>query len=110
MTANTKARPASAVFWTNLQVVGKLRRLDRQQCTANTMAYEFSSADGVLRLVRKQRQWIVDFNGDQAGPWRSPDAAVQALARHRSGLAEWDEGKSVVPDDLLDWRPLGESL
>ncbi len=74
------------------------------------MAYEFSTAEGVLRLVRRQRHWVVAFKGRQAGPWRSPDAAVQALVRRRSGLAEWDEGRSVVPDDLLDWRPLGESL
>jgi hypothetical protein len=32
------------------------------------------------------------------------------VARHRSGLADWDRRRIEAPDDLLDWRPLGDSL
>ncbi len=50
------------------------------------------------------------FNGRQRGGWRSPDVAVVAIAQHESGLSEWDSVRADVPDDLLDWRPPGESL
>ena len=41
--------------------------------------------------------------------------AVTAVAgaisyRHQSGLAVWDRRRIEAPEDLLDWRPLGESL
>ncbi|HEY8290337.1 MAG TPA: hypothetical protein VIG49_13780 [Acetobacteraceae bacterium] len=43
--------------------------------------------------------------------WPSPDAAVVAIARHRSGLSEWDNAPAQdVSADVLDWRALGESL
>jgi len=74
------------------------------------MAYEYPTAAGVLRLLRIQRRWALQFHGRQLGQWRSPDAAAIAAARHQSGLSEWDRGRSDVSDDLLDWRPLGESL
>ena len=74
------------------------------------MAYEFPSAAGTLRLFRVQRRWLLHFAGRQAGGWRSPDVAVKAVARHQSGLEEWDRQRIEAPDDLLDWRPLGDSL
>jgi hypothetical protein len=49
------------------------------------MAYEYPTGAGVVRLLRIGRLWAVEFNGRQGGPWQSPD-------------------------DLLEWRPLGESL
>jgi hypothetical protein len=75
-----------------------------------TMAYEYPTPAGVLRLLRVQRHWAVQFKGRRSGDWRSPDAAAVAVARHRSGLVEWDRQRSDVSGDLLDWRPLGESL
>jgi hypothetical protein len=74
------------------------------------MAYEYPTAKGVLRLLRIQRHWTLQFNGRRLGQWRSPDDAVIAVARHRSGLSEWDRHRLVVSSDLLDWRPLGDSL
>jgi hypothetical protein len=74
------------------------------------MAYEYPSAAGTLRLFHVQGRWLLHFAGRRAGGWRSPDVAVKAVARHRSGLAEWDRRRIEAPDDLLDWRPLGDSL
>jgi hypothetical protein len=74
------------------------------------MAYEYPTAAGVVRLLRIQRIWSVQFNGRQHGRWRSPDAAATAVAQHQSGLSEWDREQSDASNDLLDWRPLGESL
>jgi len=74
------------------------------------MAYEYPTAKGVLRLLRIQRGWALQFNGRWLGQWRSPDAAVIAAARHRSGLPEWDRHRLDVSSDLLDWRPLDDSL
>jgi hypothetical protein len=74
------------------------------------MAYEYPTGTSVLRLTRKRRYWAVQFNGRQIGRWQSPQAAAVAVARHESGLSEWDRGRFFVPDDLLKWRPLGDSL
>ena len=74
------------------------------------MAYEFKSDAGLLRLQRQERQWVMHFKGDQCGVWPTPEAAVRAVARHRSGLTAWDAMRAHAPDDVLDWRPLGESL
>jgi len=74
------------------------------------MAFEYSTSAGVLRLLRIQRRWAVQFNGRRSGEWHSPDAAATAAARHETGLLAWDRQRSDVSDDLLDWRPLGESL
>ena len=74
------------------------------------MAFEYPTPQGVLRLLRVQRRWAVQYRGYRCGEWHSPDAAVLAVARHQSGLAAWDRQRSDVSDDLLDWRPLGESL
>lgn len=54
--------------------------------------------------------WVIQFNGHLHGQWRSPDAAAIAVAQHQSGLPEWDREQSDASNDLLDWRPLGESL
>ena len=74
------------------------------------MAYEYPTVAGVVRLLRIQRNWVIQFNGRQRGRWCSPDVAVVAIAQHESGLSEWDRVRADVPDDLLEWRPLGESL
>jgi hypothetical protein len=74
------------------------------------LTYELATPSGVLRLLRRQRRWVVAFNGAESRPWRSAEAAAIAAARHRSGLAAWDEERTGVSDDLLDWRPLGDSL
>jgi hypothetical protein len=74
------------------------------------MAYEYPTAKGVLRLLRVQRRWALQFNGRRLGQWRSPDAAAIAAVRHQSGLSEWDRHRLEVSDDLLDWRPLDDPL
>ena len=74
------------------------------------MAFEYPTDTHVLRLIRIGRGWAVHFRGRQHGQWRSPEAAAIAAARHRSGLAEWDRTSAEVSDDLLDWRPIGDSL
>jgi hypothetical protein len=74
------------------------------------MAYEYPAGTRILRLTRIRRRWVVEFNGRQSGNWPSPDAAAIAAARHKSGLDEWDREAFEVPDDLLEWRPLGDSL
>lgn len=74
------------------------------------MAYEYPTTTGVLRLLQIERQWVVQFNCRQSGQWRSPDAAAIAVAQHKCGLSEWDCGRSYASEDLLDWRPLAESL
>lgn len=74
------------------------------------MAYEYPTAAGTLRLLRLQRRWTIQFHGRQGRHWHSPDAAVIAVAEHRSGLSELDQRRLDVSQDLLDWRPLGESL
>jgi hypothetical protein len=74
------------------------------------MSYEYPTRAGVLRLVKIERHWVTQFNGRQRGQWRSPAAAAIAAARHKSGLSEWDRDDVDVSGDLLDWRPLDQSL
>ncbi len=75
------------------------------------MSYEYPTEIGVIHLLRLQRQWTVKLNGRQGERWGSSNAAVHAVVQHKSGLSEWDQSDlSEVPDDLLDWRPRGESL
>jgi hypothetical protein len=74
------------------------------------MAYEHKTAAGVIRLLRVQRRWAIQFKDARVGAWHSADAAAIAAARHLSGLSEWDCDRDEVSGDLLDWRPLGESL
>jgi hypothetical protein len=74
------------------------------------MAYEFPIVEGTVQLVRDGQHWAIELNGAQHGRWSSPDQAATAAALHRTGLPEWDRSQSVVPEDLLRWRPLGDSL
>ena len=74
------------------------------------MAYEYPSAAGTVRLIRIEGRWLLHFGGRRSGRWPSPDEAARAVARHQSGLAAWDRRRIEAPEDLLDWRPLGDSL
>jgi len=73
------------------------------------MAYEDPTSAGMLRLLRIQRRWAVQFRRHRLGEWHSPDAAAIAAGQHATGLSAWDRDGPEVSDDLLDWRPLGES-
>ena len=74
------------------------------------MPYEYATAVGVMRLFRTRQRWAVELNGFRRAKWSSADAAARAVARHKTGLPEVDRSTPDVPDDLLDWRPLGDSL
>jgi hypothetical protein len=74
------------------------------------MAFEYRANSGVVRLTKQRRYWAIHFNGRRWGHWASPDAAAIAAARHSTGHSDWDRAPSDVPDDILDWRPLGDSL
>jgi hypothetical protein len=74
------------------------------------MAYEYPSVAGTLHLVQLRGRWLVHFAGRRIGQWSSPDVAARAVARHQTGLPAWDRRRVEAPEDLLDWRPLGESL
>jgi hypothetical protein len=74
------------------------------------MAFEYPTGSSCLRLARRNRRWAVQFNGRRNGQWHSAEAAATAVARHETGLAEWDRALFDAPDDLLKWRPLGDSL
>jgi hypothetical protein len=76
-----------------------------------TMAFEYPTKHGVLRLFNAGRRWVVEFDGRSAiGTWLSADDAVTAAVRHRTGLSTWDRAGLMVSDDLLRWRPVGENL
>ena len=74
------------------------------------MAFEYPTLVGAVRLTRTTGGWTVRFAGKSRGRWRSPDAAAVAVARHRTGLLVWDQARLTVSEDLIDWRPLGESI
>ena len=74
------------------------------------LTYEYATPAGTLRLRKVEQNWAVEFNGHKSAHHPSPDAAAAAAARHATGLAEWDGRLFHVPDDLLDWRPLDDSL
>jgi hypothetical protein len=74
------------------------------------MAYEYPSAAGTVRLIQIHGRWLLHFAGRRFGRWPSPDEAARAVARHQSGLVAWDRRRIEAPEDLLDWRPLGDSL
>ena len=74
------------------------------------MAYEYPSTAGTVQLVQFRGRWLLLFAGYRTGRWRSPDTAAKAVARHQSGLPAWDLRRVDAPEDLLDWRPLGDSL
>jgi hypothetical protein len=74
------------------------------------MPYEYSTQGGVLRLLKAGSRWALEFHGHRRAQWTSSDAAVRAVVRHSTGLAEWDQKRLSVSDDLLRWRPIGENL
>jgi hypothetical protein len=74
------------------------------------MPYEYPSEAGTVQLVQVRGGWWLQFAGGRTGRWPSPDLAARAAARHQSGLAAWDRQRIHAPEDLLDWRPLGDSL
>jgi hypothetical protein len=74
------------------------------------MSYEHPTEAGVARLLPMKRGWAVQYNGRRHGQWTSADAAARAMAQHKTGLQDWDRRLDSVSDDLLDWRPIGESL
>jgi hypothetical protein len=102
---------ASRDTWTSLEFVDIVATVRGSRAwAAGAMAYEYPTVTGVLHLQQVRRRWVVWFKGHKIGQWRSPDAAASAIARHQSGLAQWDQLRFDVSDDLLDWRPLGDSL
>jgi len=75
------------------------------------VAYEYRSTYGLIRLLHDARRWKIEFDGTLAGSWDSADSAVSALVGRASGIAAWDVIETVdVPDDILDWTPLADSL
>ena len=68
------------------------------------MAFEHPTSAGVVRLVRAGKAWTVRFIGKRRGRWPSADAAAEA------GLWQWDKRREPVSPDIIDWRPLGESI
>ena len=74
------------------------------------MPYEYPAAAGLLRLSKVRGRWLLHFGGRQVGGWPSAEAAAKAVARRQSGHPEWDRKGDWAPEDLLDWRPLGDSL
>jgi hypothetical protein len=74
------------------------------------MAYELATPKGMIRLVRAECRWVIMFHGKRCGGWLSPDDAAKAAAHHSTGLDEWDQTSLVASDDILRWRPLGDSL
>ena len=53
---------------------------------------------------------MVRYVGKTRGRFRSADAAAKAVAQHQTGLPEWDKEYESVSEDIIDWRPLGESI
>lgn len=74
------------------------------------MAYELSTPKGIIRLIRTGSRWTVVFKGKRRGHWVSADDAAKAAAHHNTGLDDWDNMSLVTSDDILRWRPLGDSL
>jgi hypothetical protein len=74
------------------------------------MAFEYPTPVGVVWLSKARGAWTVRFTGKGHGRWRSPDAAAKAVARHQTGLPQWDGQREPVSQDIIDWRPLGDSI
>ena len=74
------------------------------------MAFEYPTSAGVVRLVRAGGAWTVRFTGKGRGRWHSPDAAAKAVAHYQTGLPQWDRQRELVSPDIIDWRPLGDSI
>ena len=73
------------------------------------MAYEYRTPAGTLRLMKVRQNWTVEFDGCHSAGHPSPDAAAAAVACRATGLPGWDGIVQHAPDDLQDWRPLGDS-
>ena len=74
------------------------------------MAFELPTSAGTVRLTKAGAGWAVCFSGKTRGRWRSLEAAARALAQHHTGFPEWDREYLPVSEDIIDWRPLGESI
>ena len=75
------------------------------------MAFEYPTLAGVVWLTKAGGgAWTVRFTGQGHGRWRSPDAAAKAVASHQTGLPQWDRQHEPVSQDIIDWRPLGDSI
>jgi hypothetical protein len=74
------------------------------------MAFEYPTPAGVVWLTKAGDAWTVRFTGKGHGRWRSPDAAAKAVASHQTGLPQWDRQQELVSQDIIDWRPLGDSI
>jgi hypothetical protein len=74
------------------------------------MAFEHPTSAGLVERTKVGRIWTFRFIGKRRGRWRSPDDAARAVARHRTGMAQWDDRHEPVSPDLIDWRPTGESI
>jgi hypothetical protein len=74
------------------------------------MAFEHPTSVGVVELTESGRGWTLQYAGRTHGRWNSPDAAAEAVARHETGLPEWDNHWEPVSPDIIDWRPLGASI
>lgn len=74
------------------------------------MAFEYPTPAGVVWLAKAGDAWTVRFTGKRHGRWRSPDAAAKAVASHQTGLPQWDRQQELVSQDIIDWRPLGDSI
>jgi hypothetical protein len=74
------------------------------------MAFEYPTSAGVVRLTKAGGAWTVRFIGKARGRWRSPDAAAKAVASYQTGLPQWDSQQEPVSQDIIDWRPLGDSI
>jgi hypothetical protein len=74
------------------------------------MAFEYPTPAGVVWLTKAGDAWTVRFTGKGHGRWRSPDAAAKAVASHQTGLPQWDRQQDLVSQDIIDLRPLGDSI
>jgi hypothetical protein len=74
------------------------------------MAYEHPTSAGLAQLTKVGSAWTFSFVGKKRGRWRSPDSAALAVARHQTGLSQWDKRREPVSEDLIDWRPVGDEI
>lgn len=74
------------------------------------MAFEYSTVAGVVELFHDGQKWAVRYSGRRAGAWQSADDAARAVASHQTGCTTWDRRREPAPADLLDWRPIGDSI
>jgi len=95
-----------ALIWTDAGLSAYLPRTS----TRGAMAFEHPTSTGVVCLTMRARNWELRFAGKRRGRWQSPDEAADAVAQHRTGLPEWDDSSEPVSRDIIDWRPIGESI